>query len=69
LSQKLYLSHVGGKPYEAFQAQAKLHHTWFSWYSDDFNLDAAANAAVQQDVAIVFFAVPAYAATQATVEE
>ncbi|KAI0281739.1 glycoside hydrolase family 3 protein [Russula brevipes] len=41
-------------PYEAFQARARVDHTSFSWYFDDFNLDGAAKAAVQQDVAIVF---------------
>jgi hypothetical protein len=54
LRSSTYSSHVGGQPYEAFQAQAKSDHTWFSWYFDNFNLDAAANAAVQMDVAIVF---------------
>ncbi|KAI0281737.1 glycoside hydrolase superfamily [Russula brevipes] len=41
-------------PYEAFQARARVDHTSFSWYFDDFNLDGAAKAAVEQDVAIVF---------------
>ncbi|KAI0280167.1 glycoside hydrolase superfamily [Russula brevipes] len=29
-------------PYEAFQARARVDHTSFSWYFDDFNLDGAA---------------------------
>ncbi|KAH9988720.1 glycoside hydrolase superfamily [Russula vinacea] len=41
-------------PYEAFQARARIDHTAFSWFFDDFNLVGAATAAVQQDVAIVF---------------
>jgi len=41
-------------PYEAFQQRARADHTSFSWFFDDFNLVGAANAAVQQDVAIVF---------------
>jgi hypothetical protein len=51
---KLYSSHVGGQSYEAFQAQAKADHKWFSWYFDDFNIDAAASVAMQRDEAIVF---------------
>ncbi|KAF8487510.1 glycoside hydrolase family 3 protein [Russula ochroleuca] len=41
-------------PYEAFQARARIDHTSFSWFFDDFNLVGAATAAVEQDVAIVF---------------
>ncbi|KAH9988725.1 glycoside hydrolase superfamily [Russula vinacea] len=41
-------------PYEAFQARARVDHTAFSWFFDDFNLVGATTAAVQQDVAIVF---------------
>ncbi|KAH9988723.1 glycoside hydrolase superfamily [Russula vinacea] len=41
-------------PYEAFQARARVDHTSFSWFFDDFNLVGAAKAAVQQDVAMVF---------------
>jgi hypothetical protein len=47
------LPHVVMQPYEAFQAQARLDHTSFSWYFD-FNLVNAAKAAVGQNVAIVF---------------
>jgi hypothetical protein len=42
------------QPYEAFQARARIDHTSFSWYFDNFNLAGAANSAVAQDVAIVF---------------
>jgi len=42
------------QPYEAFQTRARRDHTSFSWFFDDFNLTAAAAAAIQQDVAIVF---------------
>ncbi|KAI0248423.1 beta-glucosidase [Lactifluus subvellereus] len=41
-------------PYEALQARARKDHTSFSWYFDDSNLVAAADAAVQKEVAIVF---------------
>jgi hypothetical protein len=47
-------SRIVGQPYEAFQARARKDHTSFSWFFDDFNLDGAASAAVQQDVAMVF---------------
>jgi hypothetical protein len=42
------------QPYEAFQARARIDHTSFSWYFDNFNLAGAANSAMAQDVAIVF---------------
>ncbi|KAI0041683.1 glycoside hydrolase family 3 protein [Auriscalpium vulgare] len=41
-------------PYEAIQARARKDRTTFSWFFDDFNLAGAANAVIQQDVAIVF---------------
>ncbi|KAF8487504.1 beta-glucosidase [Russula ochroleuca] len=41
-------------PYEAFQARARVDHTSFSWFFNDFDSVGAATAAVQQDVAIVF---------------
>jgi len=54
LSDLPSLSRVVGQPYEAFQARARKDHTSFSWFFNDFNLGGAANAAVQQDVAMVF---------------
>ncbi|KAI9453291.1 beta-glucosidase [Russula earlei] len=41
-------------PYEAFQQRARTDHTSFSWFFDDFDLVGAANAAVEQEAAIVF---------------
>ncbi|KAF8548408.1 glycoside hydrolase family 3 protein [Imleria badia] len=41
-------------PYEAIQYRARVDQTIFSWDFDDWDLEAAASAVVDQEVAIVF---------------
>ncbi|KAI0061287.1 beta-glucosidase [Artomyces pyxidatus] len=41
-------------PYEALQARARQDRTTFNWFFNDYNQAGAANAAIQQDAAIVF---------------
>ena len=43
-------------PLEAIQARAREEHTSLSWYLHDFNLQQAAQASLNKDVAIVFIA-------------
>ncbi|KAH0833831.1 glycoside hydrolase family 3 protein [Lanmaoa asiatica] len=42
------------QPYEAIQARARVDQTIFSWDFDNWNLNNAASAVVDQEVAIVF---------------
>lgn len=42
------------QPYEAIQARARVDQTIFSWDFDNWDLNAAASAVVDQEVAIVF---------------
>jgi len=42
------------QPYEAIQARARVDRTMFSWDFNNWDLEAAVSAVVDQEVAIVF---------------
>ena len=48
-------------PLEAVQSRAKQDQSSLSWWLDNYDVDGAANAALNQDVAVfIFFIIPWY---------